>query len=177
MRVTSVACVGSDNVDAKSATRRGIVVANAPQSNIIAAAEHTIALMLALCRNIPQAHASLKSGTWERSKLGGIEFYEKTLGILGFGRIGQLVAQRAKGFDMNVVAFDAFVGEERFRDLGVDRVGTSKELYERADIVTIHLPKTPETAGWLNDEAFSQMKDGVLVVNCARGELVDHDAL
>ncbi|MFL5886974.1 MAG: phosphoglycerate dehydrogenase [Thermoleophilaceae bacterium] len=177
MRVIGRAGVGVDNVDVKAATKRGIVVANAPQSNIIAAAEHTIALMLALCRNIPQAHASLKSGKWERSKLGGIEVYEKTLGILGFGRIGQLVAQRAKGFDMNVVAFDAFVGEERFRDLGVDRVGSSKELYERADIVTIHLPKTPETAGWLNDEAFSQMKEGVRVINCARGELVDHEAL
>jgi D-3-phosphoglycerate dehydrogenase len=177
MRVIGRAGVGVDNVDVKAATKRGIVVANAPQSNIVAAAEHTIALMLALCRNIPQAHASLTSGKWERSKLGGIEVYEKTLGILGFGRIGQLVAQRAKGFDMNVIAFDAFVGEERFRDLGVERVPTSKELYERADIVTIHLPKTPETAGWLNDEAFGQMKDGVLVVNCARGELLDHEAL
>jgi D-3-phosphoglycerate dehydrogenase len=177
MRVIGRAGVGVDNVDVKAATKRGIVVANAPQSNIIAAAEHTIALMLALCRNIPQAHASLTSGKWERSKLGGVEVYEKTLGILGFGRIGQLVAQRALGFDMNVIAFDAFVGEERFRDLGVERVGTSRELYERADIVTIHLPKTPDTAGWLNDEAFSQMKDGVRVVNCARGELVDHEAL
>jgi D-3-phosphoglycerate dehydrogenase / 2-oxoglutarate reductase len=177
MRVIGRAGVGVDNVDVKAATKRGIVVANAPQSNIIAAAEHTIALMLALCRNIPQAHESLTHGKWERSKLGGIEVYEKTLGILGFGRIGQLVAQRAKGFDMNVIAFDAFVGEERFRDLGVDHVHTSKELYERADIVTIHLPKTPDTAGWLNDDAFSQMKDGVLVINCARGELVDDQAL
>jgi D-3-phosphoglycerate dehydrogenase len=149
MRVIGRAGVGVDNVDVKAATKRGIVVANAPQSNIIAAAEHTIALMLALCRNIPQAHASLTSGKWERSKLGGIE----------------------------VMAFDAFVGEERFRDLGVERVASSTDLYERADIVTIHLPKTPETAGWLNDEAFSQMKDGVLVINCARGELVDHEAL
>ena len=157
MRVIGRAGVGVDNVDVKAATKRGIVVA--------------------LCRNIPQAHASLTSGKWERSKLGGVEVYEKTLGILGFGRIGQLVAQRALAFDMNVIAFDAFVGEERFRDLGVERVGTSKELYERADIVTIHLPKTPETAGWLNDEAFSQMKDGVRVSNCARGELVDHEAL
>jgi D-3-phosphoglycerate dehydrogenase len=177
MRVIGRAGVGVDNVDVKAATKRGIVVANAPQSNIIAAAEHTIALMLALCRNIPQAGASLKSGKWERSKFGGVEVYEKTLGILGFGRIGQLVAQRARGFDMNVVGFDAFVSEERFRDLGVERVQSSTELYERADIVTIHLPKTPETAGWLNDEAFSQMKDGVLVINCARGELVDHEAL
>ncbi|MFL5912257.1 MAG: phosphoglycerate dehydrogenase [Gaiellaceae bacterium] len=177
MRVIGRAGVGVDNVDVKAATKRGIVVANAPQSNIIAAAEHTIALMLALCRNIPQAHASLTAGKWERSKLGGVEVYEKTLGILGFGRIGQLVAQRAKGFDMNVVAFDAFVGEERFRDLGVERVKTSQELYERADIVTIHLPKTPETAGWLNDDAFSSMRDGVRVINCARGELVDHEAL
>jgi D-3-phosphoglycerate dehydrogenase len=177
MRVIGRAGVGIDNVDVKAATKRGIVVANAPQSNIIAAAEHTIALMLALCRNIPQAQASLKSGKWERSKFGGVEVYEKTLGILGFGRIGQLVAQRARSFDMNVIGFDAFVSEERFRDLGVERVDSSKELYERADIVTIHLPKTPETAGWLDDEAFGYMRDGVLIVNCARGELVDHDAL
>jgi D-3-phosphoglycerate dehydrogenase len=177
MRVIGRAGVGVDNVDVQAATKRGIVVANAPQSNIIAAAEHTIALMLALCRNIPQAHGSLTSGKWERSKLGGVEVYEKTLGVLGFGRIGQLVAQRAKGFDMHVIAFDAFVGEERFRDLGVERVGSSEELYARADIVTIHLPKTPETAGWLNDDAFAQMKDGVRVINCARGELVDHEAL
>jgi D-3-phosphoglycerate dehydrogenase len=177
LKVIGRAGIGVDNVDVQAATRRGIIVANAPESNTIAAAEHTVALMLALCRNIPQAHASLVSGKWERSKFGGVEVYEKTLGVLGFGRIGTLVAERAKAFGMNVIAFDAFVSAERYRELGVDRAESSSELYARADIITLHLPKTPETAGWLDADAFSQMKDGVLIVNCARGELVDHEAL
>ena len=113
--------IGVDNVDVEAATKRGIIVANAPQSNIVAAAEHTVALMLSLARNIPQAHASLTAGKWERSKFGGVEVYEKTLGILGFGRIGQLVAARAQGFGMRVLAFDPFVSAERFRELGVDK--------------------------------------------------------
>jgi D-3-phosphoglycerate dehydrogenase len=177
LRVIGRAGIGVDNVDLAAATKRGIIVANAPQSNIIAAAEHTMALMLALCRNVPQAHASLTSGRWERSKFGGIEVYRKTLGVLGFGRIGQLVAERAKGFGMRVVAFDPFVSAERYRELGVESTEHSSELYERADIVTVHLPKTPETANWLNAEAFAQMRDGALVINCARGELLDHPAL
>ena len=119
LRVIGRAGIGVDNVDVDAATKRGIIVANAPQSNIVAAAEHTIALMLALARNVPQAHASLTDHKWERSKFGGVEIYEKTLGVLGFGRIGQLVAQRAKGFGMHVVGFDPFVSAERFRELGV----------------------------------------------------------
>jgi D-3-phosphoglycerate dehydrogenase / 2-oxoglutarate reductase len=177
LKVIGRAGIGVDNVDVPAATRRGIVVANAPESNIVAAAEHTLALMLALCRNVPQAHSSLKSGKWERSRFGGIEVDRKVLGVLGFGRIGQLVAERAKGFGMEVLAFDPFVAAERFRELGVEQAETSADLYARADIVTIHLPKTPETANWLDAEAFAQMKDGVRVVNCARGELVDHAAL
>src|SRR3954469_23397179 len=177
LKVIGRAGVGVDNVDVKAATKRGIVVANAPQSNIIAAAEHTIALMLALCRNIPQAHASLKSGKWERSKFGGVEVYEKTLGILGFGRIGQLVAERAEGFGMELLAYDPYVSADRYRELGVERAETPQELYERADVVTIHLPKTPDTIDYVNAEAFAQMKDGVRIVNCARGELVDLAAL
>jgi D-3-phosphoglycerate dehydrogenase len=164
-------------VDVEAATKRGIIVANAPQSNIIAAAEHTVALMLSLARNIPQAHASLTAGKWERSKFGGVEVYEKTLGVLGFGRIGQLVATRARSFGMRVVAFDPFVSSERFRELGVEKAESSADLYGEADFITIHLPKTPETRGWLNAEAFAQMKDGVRVINCARGELVDDAAL
>jgi D-3-phosphoglycerate dehydrogenase len=177
LKVIARAGIGVDNVDVQAATKRGIVVANAPQSNIVAAAEHTIAMMLALCRNIPQAHASLAGGSWERSRFGGVEVYRKTLGILGFGRIGQLVAERAKGFEMTVVAFDPYVGAERYRELGVERAEGSSEVYERADIVTLHLPKTAETANWLDATAIAQMKDGVLIVNCARGELVDHAAL
>ena len=113
--------IGVDNVDVAAATKRGIIVANAPQSNIVAAAEHTIALMLALARNIPQAHASLTAGRWERSRFGGVEVYEKTLGVLGFGRIGQLVAARARAFGMRIVAFDPFVSAERFRELGAEK--------------------------------------------------------
>jgi D-3-phosphoglycerate dehydrogenase len=126
---------------------------------------------------VPQAHGSLVAGRWERSSFGGIEVYRKTLGVLGFGRIGQLVAERAKGFGMTVVAFDPFVAAERYRELGVERAESSADLYSRADIVTLHLPKTPETANWLDAEAISQMRDGVRIVNCARGELVDHAAL
>ncbi len=177
LKVIGRAGTGVDNVDVKAATKRGVVVANAPESNSLAAAEHTITLMLALCRNVPQAHKSLTGGQWERSRFGGIEVYGKTLGILGFGRIGQLVAQRAKGFDMNVVAFDPFVSAERYRELGVERAESSNELYAQADIITIHLPKTADTENWLDGEAFAKMRDGALVINVARGELIDHDAL
>ncbi|HTE59016.1 MAG TPA: phosphoglycerate dehydrogenase, partial [Solirubrobacteraceae bacterium] len=177
LRVIGRAGIGVDNVDVAAATKRGIVVANAPQSNIVAAAEHTIALMLALARNIPQAHASLTSGKWERSRFGGVEVYEKTLGVLGFGRIGQLVAGRARAFGMRIVAFDPYVSTERFRELGAEKADSPAELYAQADFVTLHLPRTPETRGWLNAEAFAQMRDGVRVINCARGELVDDVAL
>jgi D-3-phosphoglycerate dehydrogenase / 2-oxoglutarate reductase len=177
LKVIGRAGIGVDNVDVDAATKRGIIVANAPQSNIVAAAEHTIALMLALARNIPQAHASLTAGKWERSRFGGVEVYEKTLGVLGFGRIGQLVAARARAFGMRIVAFDPFVSAERFRELGAEKAGSPAELYAQADFVTLHLPKTPETRGWLDAEAFAQMRDGVRIINCARGELVDDQAL
>ena len=177
LRAVGRAGVGVDNVDVDAATKRGIVVANAPQSNVITAAEHTVALLLALARNVPQAHASLTAGAWERSKFSGVELYEKTLGVIGFGRIGQLVAQRARGFGMRVLAFDLYVAEERFRELGVERAATSDELYAEADFVTIHLPKTPETENWLDDEAFAKMKDGVRVLNVARGALLVEEDL
>jgi D-3-phosphoglycerate dehydrogenase len=177
LRVIGRAGIGVDNVDVAAATKRGIVVANAPQSNIVAAAEHTIALMLALARNIPQAHASLTAGRWERSRFGGVEVYEKTLGVLGFGRIGQLVAARAKAFGMRVVAYDPFVGAERFRELGVERAESSGDVYGQADFLTLHLPKTPDTRGWLDAEALARCQPGVRVINCARGELVDDKAL
>ncbi|UGS36263.1 phosphoglycerate dehydrogenase [Capillimicrobium parvum] len=169
--------VGVDNVDVPAATKRGIVVANAPQSNVVTAAEHTLALLLALARNIPQAHASLTAGRWERSKFSGVELMDKTLGILGFGRIGQLVAHRAQAFGMRVIAFDPYVGAERYKDLGVERAETSDEVYAVADFITVHLPKTPETENWLDDAAFAKMKDGVRVLNVARGPLVDDAAL
>jgi D-3-phosphoglycerate dehydrogenase len=172
LRAVGRAGVGVDNVDVVAATKRGIVVANAPESNVITAAEHTMALLLALARNIPQAHASLTAGKWERSKFSGTELHEKTLGILGFGRIGQLVAQRARGFGMRVVAFDPFVGAERYRDLGAERAETPDDVYAEADFLTVHLPKTPDTEGWLNAEVLAKCKDGVRVLNVARGPLV-----
>ncbi len=177
LKVIGRAGTGVDNVDMEAATKRGVIVANAPESNSVAAAEHTLALALALCRNIPQAHGSLVAGEWARSRYGGNELYGKTLGVIGFGRIGQLVAQRAQSFEMEVVAFDKFVTPERFRELGVEGVETSEELYERADVITIHLPKTPETIGWIDDDSIAMMKPGVRIVNCARGELIDLEAL
>ncbi len=177
LKVIGRAGVGVDNVDVPAATRRGIVVANAPESNVVTAAEHTMALLLALARNIPRAQASLLEGKWERSKLSGVELYEKTLGVLGFGRIGQLVAQRARGFGMRVLAFDPFVSAERYRELGVDKADGPEDIYAQADFITIHLPKTPETEGFLSDEQFAAMRDGVRVLNVARGGLVDEAAL
>ena len=172
LRAVGRAGVGVDNVDVPAATKRGIVVANAPQSNVITAAEHTMALLLALARNVPQAHASLISGKWERSKFSGIELYEKTLGIMGFGRIGQLVALRALSFGMKVVAFDPYVAAERYRDLGVEKAESSEDVYAVADFLTLHLPNTPDTGGWLDAKALAQCKDGVRVLNVARGALV-----
>jgi D-3-phosphoglycerate dehydrogenase len=172
LRAIGRAGVGVDNVDVPAATKRGIVVANAPQSNVITAAEHTMALLLALARRIPQAHASLVGGAWERSKFSGVEVYEKTLGILGFGRIGQLVAQRARGFGMHVIAFDPFVSADRYRELGVEKAESSDDVYAVADFLTLHLPNTPDTEGWLDAEALAKCKDGVRVLNVARGPLV-----
>ncbi len=172
LRAVGRAGVGVDNVDVPAATKRGIVVANAPQSNVITAAEHTMALLLALARNVPQAHASLTSGAWERAKFSGIELYEKTLGILGFGRIGQLVAHRALGFGMRVVAYDPYVSAERYRSLGVEKAETSDEVYAAADFLTLHLPNTPDTEGWLDATALAKCRDGVRVLNVARGPLI-----
>jgi D-3-phosphoglycerate dehydrogenase len=177
LRAVGRAGVGVDNVDVGAATKRGIVVANAPQSNVITAAEHTMALLLALARNVPRAHASLTSGKWERSKFSGVELFEKTLGILGFGRIGQLVAQRAKSFGMRVIAYDPYVGAERYRELGVEKADSSDAVYAVADFLTLHLPKTPETEGWLDAETLAKCKDGVRILNVARGPLVVEDDL
>ena len=177
LKVIGRAGVGVDNVDVEAATRRGIVVANAPESTVVSAAEHTIGLLVALARNIPQAHAALKEGRWERSSYGGVELAGKTLGVLGFGRIGQQVASRAVGLGMRVVAFDPFVAADRYRELGAERVATPDELYAEADFVTLHLPLTDETRGSVGAEAFARMRDGVRVINAARGELVDEAAL
>ena len=177
LRAIARAGVGIDNIDVTAATKRGIVVANAPRSNIVTAAEHTMALLLALVRHIPQAHGALVAGRWERKSFTGIELMDKTLGVLGFGRIGQLVAQRAKGFGMRVIAYDPYVATERYANLGVEKCDTSEELYAQADFITVHLPNTPETDGWLDAEAFAKMRDGVRILNVARGSLIVDDDL
>jgi len=177
LKVIGRAGVGIDNVDVEAATRRGIVVANAPESTVVSAAEHTIALMLALARNVPQAQAALKAGRWERSRFAGVELAGKTLGVLGLGRIGREVARRALGLGMRVVAYDPFVAIERFRDLGVESAAAVDDVYEVADVVTLHLPLTAETHGLLDAAAFARMRPGVRIVNAARGELVDEAAL
>ncbi|MCU0308218.1 MAG: phosphoglycerate dehydrogenase [Thermoleophilia bacterium] len=177
LKVVGRAGTGVDNVDVEAATRRGILVCNAPGSNALSAAEHAIALLLAQARNIPQAHMSLVQGRWERSRFGGIEVTGKTLGILGFGRIGQLVAERAKGLGMRVVAYDPFVSDARYRELGVEKAATPEDLYPLADFISLHMGSSAETRGFLDRGAFACMKRGVRIVNDARGDLVDQDAL
>jgi D-3-phosphoglycerate dehydrogenase len=172
LRVIGRAGVGVDNVDVAAATKRGVVVVNAPQSNVVTAAEHTMGMLLALARNIPQAHGALVGGEWARSKYSGVELMDKTLGILGFGRIGQLVAERALSFGMRVIAYDPFVSAERYRELGVEKAESSDQVYAEADFITLHLPKTPETEGWLDAEALAKCKDGVRIINVARGPLI-----
>ena len=176
LKVIGRAGVGVDNVDVDAATRRGIVVANAPESNVVSAAEHTVGLLLALARNIPQAHSALVQGRWERSKWGGVELADKVLGVLGFGRIGRQVARRALGLQMKVVAYDPFVAAERFRELGVESCSFD-EVLARADFLTLHLPLTDETRGSIDADAIAKMRDGVRLVNAARGDLVVDDAL
>jgi D-3-phosphoglycerate dehydrogenase / 2-oxoglutarate reductase len=176
LKVIGRAGVGVDNVDVDAATRRGIVVANAPESNVVSAAEHTIGLLVALARNIPQAHGALLAGRWERSKWGGVELADKVLGVLGFGRIGRQVARRALGLQMKVVAYDPFVGADRFRELGVESAPFD-EVLARADFLTLHLPLTDDTRGAIDSGAIAKMRDGVRIINAARGDLVVDDAL
>jgi D-3-phosphoglycerate dehydrogenase len=177
LKVIGRAGVGVDNVDVAAATRRGIVVANAPESTVTSAAEHTIGLLAALARSIPQAHAALKQGLWERSAWGGVELEGKALVVLGFGRIGQQVARRALGLGMRVVAYDPFVAKERFRELGAERAESADEALAEAEFLTLHLPLTEETKGFVGPEAISKLPDGARLINAARGELVDEEAL
>jgi D-3-phosphoglycerate dehydrogenase len=177
LKVIARAGVGIDNVDVDAATRRGIVVANAPESTVVSAAEHTIGLLLAVARRIPQAHAALKSGNWERTGHPGIELAGKTLGVVGLGRIGVQVARRAQALGMRVLAYDPYVALDRFRELGVDPAATPEDLFGAAELVTLHLPLTEETRGFLGHAAFTSMRDGVRIVNAARGGLVDEGAL
>ncbi|MDX6694510.1 MAG: D-3-phosphoglycerate dehydrogenase / 2-oxoglutarate reductase [Blastocatellia bacterium] len=176
LRVVGRAGVGVDNIDVTAATARGIVVMNAPDGNTITTAEHTLALLVALARRVPQANASLRAGRWERKRFVGVELQGKTLGIIGLGRIGRTVAARARGFGMHIVAFDPFVAPEQARDLELE-VAPLDELFARADFITVHTPLTSETRGLVGFQAFQKMKRGVRIINCARGGLVDERAL
>ncbi len=175
--VVGRAGIGLDNVDVEAATRRGVMVVNAPQSNVLSAAEHTVALMLAQARNIPQANADLKAGRWNRSRWEGVELHGKTLGIVGLGRVGVLVAQRALAFGMRLAAFDPYVSADRARQLGVQLVPDLGDLVADADFLTIHLPKTRETIGLIGPDVLSRAKPTLRIVNTARGAIVDEEAL
>ncbi len=160
--------IGLDNVDVAAATAQGVMVVNAPQSNIVSAAEHTMALLLASARNVPQAHAALVDGRWERSKWEGVELVDKTLGVVGLGRIGKLVADRAKAFGMRLVAYDPFVSEDRSRQMGVELLDLDQVVAE-SDFLTVHLPKTPETLGLVNRDLLVKAKASLRIINVARG--------
>ncbi len=174
--VVGRAGIGLDNVDVEAATALGVMVVNAPESNILSAAEHALALLLAQARNVPQAHAALVEGRWERSKWQGVELCSKILGIVGLGRIGGLVAERAAAFGMRLIAYDPYISVERAKQMGVELVPLD-DLVAAADFITIHLPKTPETAGLFGRELLAKVKPGVRIVNAARGGILDEDAL
>ncbi|MBI5415507.1 MAG: phosphoglycerate dehydrogenase, partial [Candidatus Omnitrophica bacterium] len=168
--------VGLDNVDLKAATRKGIVAMNTPAGNTTSTAEHTMSMILALSRNIPQACASIKAGKWERSKFGGVELHGKTLGVVGFGRIGSTVSRYAKAFGMSVIVFDPYISLEVAANLGVTIVDL-KTLLKDADYITIHIPKSAETKNLIGENEFKQMKKTVRLINCARGGIIDEAAL
>jgi D-3-phosphoglycerate dehydrogenase len=180
LKVVGRAGIGLDNVDIPAATKRGVVVMNTPGGNVVTTAEHTISMMLSLTRNIPQGTATLKAGEWAKKKLQGREVFNKVLGVIGYGKIGSIVADRARGLKMRVVIYDPFVTPEQIEKTGFE-AATLEELYKQADYITVHVPKLKNTVGLLNKEAFNQMKTGVMIVNCARGGIIDekdlHDAI
>src|SRR6266511_1420140 len=175
--VVGRAGIGLDNVDVVATTRRGVMVVNAPQSNVLSAAEHTIALLLAQARNIPQADRDLRGGDWNRPRWEGVELHGKTLGVVGLGRVGVLVAQRGHAFGMRLAAYDPYVSDERARQLGVQLVPTLEDLVATADFLTVHLPKTPETTGLIGRDVLAKAKPTLRIVNTARGGIVDEQAL
>lgn len=172
LKVIGRAGIGVDNIDIDAATRNGIVVMNTPESNAITTAEHTITLLLSLARNVPQAHMSIKSGRWERSKYSGIELYGKTVGFVGLGNIGKLVAERMIGLKMKAIAYDPYLSEAAANKIGVTLVSLD-ELLSQADVITVHTPKTSETENMINKAAIEKMKDGVIIINCARGGIIN----
>src|SRR5262249_38064172 len=176
LKVIGRAGIGVDNVDILAATAKGVIVMNTPFGNSITTAEHAITLMLALARQIPQADASTQAGKWEKNRFMGVEITNKTLGVIGCGNVGSIVANRAIGLKMKVIAYDPFLSPERAAELGVDKVALA-ELLRRADVVTLHTPLTEKTKGIIDGKAIAAMKKGVRIINCARGGLVDEDAL
>ena len=169
--------IGVDNIDIEAATKRGVIVANAPESNTVAAAEHTLGLMLAAARRIPAADASLKNGEWKRSAFKGVEVREKTLGLVGLGHVGAIVARGAIGMGMKVLAYDPYVSEDRMRSMNVGRAASADEVFENADFISLHVPRTPQTLGLVGAEALGKMKPTAYLINVARGGIVDEGAL
>ncbi|MEU4803561.1 phosphoglycerate dehydrogenase [Actinosynnema sp. NPDC023587] len=176
LKVVARAGVGLDNVEVPAATERGVMVVNAPTSNIVSAAEHAVALLLATARQIPAAHATLQNHEWKRSKFNGVEINGKTVGVVGLGKIGQLFAARLAAFGTEIIAYDPYVSQQRAAQLGIELVSL-EELLERADAISVHLPKTPETKGLIGAEQLAKAKRGVIIVNAARGGLIDEEAL
>jgi D-3-phosphoglycerate dehydrogenase / 2-oxoglutarate reductase len=175
LKVIGRAGVGYENIDADAATKKGIVVMNTPGGNNVTTGEHTVALMMALARHIPQAVASLKSGKWDRNKFVGVEMCNKTIGVIGLGNVGRIVAERAAGLRMKVIGFDPFIAAENIARMGVEP-GTLDDIFTKSDFITVHVPLTPDTQGLINKAAFAKMKNGVRIINCARGGIVDeHD--
>ncbi len=176
LKVVGRAGIGVDNIDVPAATKRGVLVMNTPGGNVVTTAEHAIAMMMALTRNIPQGTSSLKAGRWDKKKLQGREIMNKTLGIIGFGKIGSIVAKRAQGLKMKVIVYDPVVVPEKIQKAGCESVSLDG-LYEKADYISIHVPKIKKTTNMINKAAFEKMKNGVMLINCARGGIVDEEAL
>lgn len=168
---------GVDNIDLEAATRSGVIVLNTPESNTVSTAEHTIALLLSACRNIPQADAHIKSGEWNRNLFRGVELNGKTLGIVGLGRIGSMVATRMQAFGMNIIAYDPYIKDIHFEKLGVEKMNSIENLMKKSEFITVHTPKTKETVGIISENEFNIAKKGLVVVNCARGGIIDEMAL
>lgn len=177
LRVVGRAGIGVDNIDLEAATEAGVLVVNAPTSNAVSAAEHTMALLLSQARRIPEADRTLRGGVWDRLRFQGVELYGKTLGIVGLGRIGSLVAARALAFGMRVLAYDPYVGDDRARRLGIEMTTALDGVLESADFITVHLPRTRATEGLIGPEAIAKMKPGARIVNASRGGIVDEEAL
>ncbi|MBO6204545.1 MAG: phosphoglycerate dehydrogenase, partial [Selenomonas sp.] len=176
LKIIGRAGVGVDNIDIPAATAKGIIVINSPGGNTIAATEHTMAMMLAMSRNIPIANETMQKGEWNRKQYVGVELRNKTLGVIGMGRIGSGVAKRAMAFDMNVIAYDPYINEDRAKDLGVT-VGTLDDVITQSDFITVHMPLTPDTRGMIGMEQMKKMKKGVRLVNCARGGIIVEEDL